>query len=67
MMRQLALFELTEGNCIVSNPYQTERPVPSIYLDGTTDPLVPFTSGQMISGDTAGGTIISEFSLLLSG
>jgi len=33
------------------------RPVPAIYIHGTTDPLVPFTGGQM----TAGGTVLSHF------
>jgi polyhydroxybutyrate depolymerase len=37
------------------------RPVPSIYIHGTTDPLVPFTGGQMTAGGTAGGTILSHF------
>lgn len=37
------------------------RPVPSIYIHGTTDPLVPFTGGAMTAGGTAGGTILSHF------
>jgi polyhydroxybutyrate depolymerase len=37
------------------------RPVPAIYIHGTTDPLVPFTGGQMTAGGTAGGTILSHF------
>ena len=37
------------------------RPVPAIYIHGTTDPLVPFTGGQMTSGGTAGGTVLSHF------
>jgi len=37
------------------------RPVPSIYIHGTTDPLVPFTGGQMTAGGTAGGNILSHF------
>jgi polyhydroxybutyrate depolymerase len=37
------------------------RPVPGIYIHGTTDPLVPFTGGQMTAGGTAGGTILSHF------
>ena len=36
-------------------------PVPAIYIHGTTDPLVPFTGGQMTAGGTAGGTILSHF------
>jgi len=35
------------------------RPVPVIYIHGTTDPLVPFTGGVMTSG--AGGTVLSHF------
>jgi polyhydroxybutyrate depolymerase len=37
------------------------RPVPAIYIHGTSDPLVPFTGGQMTAGGTAGGTILSHF------
>ena len=37
------------------------KQVPSMYIHGTTDPLVPFTGGQMTSGGTAGGTILSHF------
>jgi polyhydroxybutyrate depolymerase len=40
------------------------RPVPAIYIHGTTDPLVPFTGGQMTSGGTAGGTILSHFQVI---
>ena len=35
------------------------RPVPAIFIHGTTDPLVPFTGGVMTAG--AGGTILSHF------
>jgi len=35
------------------------RPVPAIYIHGTTDPLVPFTGGTVSPG--AGGTAISHF------
>jgi polyhydroxybutyrate depolymerase len=38
-----------------------ERPVPAIYIHGTTDPLVPFLGGEMTAGGTAGGTILSHF------
>jgi polyhydroxybutyrate depolymerase len=37
------------------------RPVPSLYIHGTADPLVPFTGGIMTAGGTAGGTILSHF------
>ena len=37
------------------------RPVPAIYIHGTTDPLVPFLGGQITAGGTAGGTILSHF------
>ena len=37
------------GNWLVSKPYKSRRPVPSIDLDGTTDALVPFTDIQMTS------------------
>ena len=37
------------------------RRVPAIYIHGTTDPLVPFTGGQMTAGGTAGGTVLSHF------
>jgi polyhydroxybutyrate depolymerase len=37
------------------------RPVPAIYIHGTSDPLVPFTGGQMTAGGTAGGTVLSHF------
>ena len=36
------------------------RPVPAIYIHGTTDPLVPFVGGQMTAGGTAGGTVLSH-------
>jgi polyhydroxybutyrate depolymerase len=36
------------------------RPVPVIYIHGTTDPLVPFTGGVMTAGGTAGGTVLSH-------
>jgi polyhydroxybutyrate depolymerase len=37
------------------------RPVPAVYIHGTSDPLVPFTGGQMTAGGTAGGTVLSHF------
>ena len=37
------------------------RPVPAIYIHGTTDPLVPFVGGEMTAGGTAGGTVLSHF------
>lgn len=37
------------------------RPVPAIYIHGTSDPLVPFAGGQMTAGGTAGGTVLSHF------
>ncbi len=37
------------------------RPVPAIYIHGTSDPLVSFTGGQMTAGGTAGGTVLSHF------
>ena len=37
------------------------RPVPALYIHGTTDPLVPFLGGQITAGGTAGGTILSHF------
>jgi polyhydroxybutyrate depolymerase len=37
------------------------NPVPSMYIHGTVDPLVPFTGGNMTAGGTAGGTILSHF------
>ncbi|MFM7193488.1 MAG: alpha/beta hydrolase family esterase, partial [Bacteroidota bacterium] len=36
------------------------RPVPAMYIHGTSDPLVPFTGGEMTAGGTAGGTILSH-------
>ncbi len=36
-----------------------ERPVPAIFIHGTTDPIVPFAGGTMTSG--AGGVILSHF------
>jgi polyhydroxybutyrate depolymerase len=40
------------------------RPVPVIYIHGTTDPLVPFTGGQMTAGGTAGGNVLSHFQVI---
>lgn len=37
------------------------RPVPAIYIHGTSDPLVPFSGGVMTAGGTAGGSILSHF------
>ena len=37
------------------------RPVPALYIHGTTDPLVPFLGGQITAGGTAGGMILSHF------
>ena len=37
------------------------RPVPVIYIHGTSDPLVPFTGEQMTAGGTAGGNVLSHF------
>ena len=37
------------------------RPVPALYIHGTTDTLVPFLGGQITVGGTAGGTILSHF------
>ena len=34
------------------------RPVPALYIHGTTDPIVPFAGGQMTAG--AGGVIVSH-------
>jgi hypothetical protein len=47
--RKLVFVEITGGNWLVSKPYKSGRPVPSIDLDGTTDALVPFTDIQMTS------------------
>lgn len=40
------------------------RPVPAIYIHGTTDPLVPFLGGAMTAGGTAGGTVLSHFQVV---
>lgn len=37
------------------------RPMPAMYIHGTSDPLVPFVGGQMTAGGTAGGTVLSHF------
>jgi polyhydroxybutyrate depolymerase len=37
------------------------RPVPAVYIHGTTDSFVPFIGGQMTAGGTAGGTVLSHF------
>ena len=47
-----------EATTIASN-CNPGRPVPAIYIHGTTDPLVPFTGGTVSPG--AGGTAISHF------
>jgi polyhydroxybutyrate depolymerase len=31
-------------------PYQPNKPIPVMYIQGTTDPLVPFTGGTMTKG-----------------
>lgn len=40
------------------------RPVPAIYMHGTSDPLVPFTGGQMTADGTAGGDVLSHFEVI---
>jgi polyhydroxybutyrate depolymerase len=46
-------------------PYcKPNRPVPALYIHGTTDPLVPFLGGQITAGGTAGGTILSHFQVI---
>ncbi len=42
--------------------YQPSKPIPAMYIQGTKDPLVPFTGGQMKKG--AGGTIYGHEELL---
>lgn len=40
------------------------KPVPAIYIHGTSDPLVPFTGGQMTTDGTAGGDVLSHFEVI---
>jgi len=49
-----------EANTIAPN-CNPGRPVPAIYIHGSSDPLVPFTGGVMTAGGTAGGTVLSHF------
>ena len=42
--------------------YQPSKPIPAMYIQGTKDPLVPFTGGQMKKG--AGGTIYGHEEVL---
>lgn len=49
-----------EATTIASN-CNPSRPVPAMYIHGTTDPLVPFVGGQMGASGTAGGRILSHF------
>ena len=49
-----------EASTIASN-CNPGRPVPAMYIHGTTDPFVPFTGGLMTAGGTAGGTVLSHF------
>lgn len=37
------------------------RPVPVIFIHGTSDSFVPFTGGEMTASGTAGGTVLSHF------
>lgn len=45
----------------IASSCNPSRPVPAIYIHGTSDPFVPFTGGQMTAGGTAGGTVLSHF------
>jgi len=42
--------------------YQPSKPIPAMYIQGTKDPLVPFTGGQMKKG--AGGSIYGHEEVL---
>ena len=49
-----------EATTIASN-CNPGRPVPAIYIHGTTDPFVPFIGGEVVASGTAGGTVVSHF------
>lgn len=47
-----------EQNTVAANCNTNGRAVPAIYIQGTTDPLVPFAGGTMTAGN--GGVILSH-------
>jgi polyhydroxybutyrate depolymerase len=56
----IAVVAATMEALTISPACNPARPVPALYIHGTTDPLVPFTGGVMTAGGTAGGTILSH-------
>ena len=55
----IAVDAATIEATIIAPSCNPGRPVPAIYIHGTTDPFVPFTGGTVSPG--AGGTVISHF------
>lgn len=56
----IAVVAATMEALTISPGCNPARPIPALYIHGTTDPLVPFTGGVMTAGGTAGGTILSH-------
>ena len=56
----IAVVAATMEATTISPSCHPPRPVPAMYIHGTTDALVPFTGGVMTAGGTAGGTILSH-------
>ncbi len=57
----IAVVAATMEATVIAPNCSPGRPVPAMFIHGTTDPLVPFTGGEMTAGGTAGGTILSHF------
>jgi polyhydroxybutyrate depolymerase len=56
----IAVVAATMEANTISPACKPSNPMPSIYIHGTTDPLVPFIGGNMTAGGTAGGSILSH-------
>lgn len=60
----IAVVAATMEANTISPSCNPAKPVPAMYIHGSTDPLVPFTGGTMTAGGTAGGTILSHFQVI---
>jgi len=60
----IAVVAATMEATTISPNCNPGRPVPAIYIHGTSDPLVPFIGGTMTAAGTAGGNVLSHFQVV---